>query len=309
MIDILGGEVHVMATDDGINSAKISSDDDETSNNNNNNNGEMGGMPGGNMPATGTDGSVYINIVGGKTYVTVEGNDVDGIDSNGVLYIGGEAEVYASISSGDIYGNMATLDAEGSNSIVKSATVIATVGSMGGNSGGSSGGSPGGSSGGNPPDFPGNKTKRQRQSGKSDGRPNGNMGGMGGMGGMNESGKIYQPYIQTNVNNQNAGTEISVKNSNGDVIVTYTPNTSYSTILVTSPSMVAGESYTIVTGNDSTNAVASEASSGSVDSPSVSTPTDTITKNNSNSSTSNGYIIQPKIITILISIISFILFY
>eukprot|EP00833_Pecoramyces_ruminatium_P007241 jgi/Orpsp1_1/1181273/evm.model.c7180000076574.1 len=100
MIDILGGEIHVLATDDGINASKISSNDTTT------------------------------NTMGGP----VQGNDVDGIDSNGVLYIGGEAEVYTSIEGGDIYGNMAALDADGTNAIVSGATVLAVAGSNSGSS-------------------------------------------------------------------------------------------------------------------------------------------------------------------------------
>ncbi|ORY08498.1 hypothetical protein LY90DRAFT_709086, partial [Neocallimastix californiae] len=137
MIDILGGEIHILSSDDGINASKISSSSE------NNNNMGFGGQ----SSSTGTDGSVYINIIGGKTYVTVQGNDADGIDSNGILYIGGDAEVYVSIQSGDIYGNMAALDAEGSNSIAEGATVIATAGGSGGG-GSNPGGNPGGNSGG-----------------------------------------------------------------------------------------------------------------------------------------------------------------
>ena len=332
MIDILGGEVHVLASDDGINASKITNKTE--TNNNNDMKGGMGmgpGMP--NESATGTDGSVYINIVGGKTYVTVDGNDVDGIDTNGVLYIGGEAEVYTSISSGNIYGNMAALDAEGSNSIAVGATVFATSGNMGGGMSGPGGRSRTEDMGNSNGMDKGSKSKRQDsesnssndssvkggQDGMNDsqdgmnGGPQGGMnggpqGGMGGhSGGMNspprgmgETGSVYQPYIQTSVDSQNAGTEITVKDSNNNVIAKYTPNVSYSTILITSPSLKAGESYTIVTGENSVTVTASEAASGNPNAPSVTSPSDTI---------SGAFIIHPKIITTLAAIILSIAFF
>jgi len=339
MIDILGGEIHVLATDDGINASKISNSteteftfddpngmgggipdfgiDGSFSNNtnftestNNNPNGNMpdigtdgsfsnntnstefkpghnggsggmgggmqGGMQGG-MPETGTDGSVYINIVGGKIYVTAEGMDVDGIDSNGVLYIGGEAEVYVSISNGDIYGFMAALDSEGTNAIVSSATVIATAGNMSDMSGmggmggmegmkgmegmegtqessnsqessdtqefsGSKGvhngqGFPGGQDG---QGFPGGQDGQGFPSGflggqDGQGFPGGFPGGQDGQGfpgGMSEEGTVYQAYIKTSIDSQNAGTQMTIKDSNNKVIISYTPNVSYSSILL-----------------------------------------------------------------------------
>jgi len=296
--------------------------------------------------ATGTDGSVYINIVGGKTYVTVDGNDVDGIDSNGILYIGGEAEVYASIKGGNIYGNMAVLDAEGTNVIVEGATVIATSGEMGNSEnkdGNKNGNMTENMKNDNVNMNNNNNNKRKRQESQNEnmiGNMNDNMKPMfnntmendinnmnrtmngnvnenmkpmfnntmdnnmnnmngnmpnGNMGGMNESGSVNQPYIQTTVNTQNAGTQIIIKDRNDQVIVSFTPNVSYSSILITSPSMIAGENYTIITGDDSITAMASEADTGSVSAPSVISSTDT-----SFNLTSFGYNVQPKYFTIFI---------
>ncbi|OUM63463.1 hypothetical protein PIROE2DRAFT_10009, partial [Piromyces sp. E2] len=334
MIDILGGEIHVFATDDGINASKITnSTETETisaTNNNNENENERKGNRQGNENATGKDGSVYINIVGGKTYVTVDGNDVDGIDSNGVLYIGGDAQVYASITGGDIYGNMGVLDAEGSNSIVEGATVIATATGMG--MGGSMNGNmtppnnennndnnnnndnsknnnndsnnennnktkrqgpengnindnknimnniKGNSFNNTMDNIDGNKFKNNTDSNMNKGNKhggNGDMGEMNGMGGgMNESGRISQPYIQTTINTQNAGTQINVKDSKDKVIVTHTPDVSYSSILITSPSMVADETYTIITGDETNTATASETCTDTINAPSVISSTD-----------------------------------
>jgi len=396
MVDILGGEINLIASDDGINASKITEkDDNNTTTTNNNNNRNMF-----NMPATGTDGSVYINIVGGKHHITITGIDVDAIDSNGVLYIGSEAQVYISIE-GSIYGNMAALDAEGSNSIVSDATVIvAATGGMGGMGGGGPWGPPqnnnstnsdtmnfpppngndktkenngfnpqfppngnntmndfppppppdGNLNGGNPPPPPpdgnmngGNgfsspppNSNMNGGNGFSSPPPNGNMNGGNGYpppppppngnidggsgfpspppppppngnanGGqppppMNESGKVYQPFIQTSINTQKAGTEITIKDAKGNVVASYTPNVSYSELLITSPSMKANEAYTIITGSDSVTVNASAGESGSVNSPSVSSPTDTVVHS---SLLSNSSKIQQKYLTTFILLI------
>jgi hypothetical protein len=316
MIDILGGEIHILASDDGINASKISnSTETETTNNDNN---KANGMDG-NMSETGTDGSVYINIVGGKTYVTVDGNDVDGIDSNGVLYIGGEAEVYTSINGGNIYGNMAALDAEGSNAIVEGATVIATAGEMGmeGNMEGKMGDKMGEKmndvnddmNSNNDNNNSNNKSKRNEPQNENkneamlnnanimknekmnndkmnDGNMNGamlnntmtdgnmNNNNMNGMGDMNESGCISQPYIKTSVSSQDANTQITIKDSKDNVIASYTPSVSYSSILISSPAMVSGETYTIIAGENSITATAYEICTDSIKTPSVTLPTD-----------------------------------
>jgi len=253
MIDIIGGEVHVLSKDDGINASKIKDSTQSSSNGGWN----MGGS------STGTDGSVYINIVGGKTYVTVQGNDVDGIDSNGVLYIGGNAELYASNQGGAIYGNMAAFDAEGTNAICSGATVIGTAG------GSSSSGGWG-------------RWKRSNRFEKRQGP--GGRNGMGGMGG--ESGSIYQPYIQVTLSTQNAGTQLTVKDSSNNIIASYTPINTYSSVLVTSPKMVSGASYTVIAGNSSQTAVASSPANGTVNAPSITTPGSVSSSSSSASSNS-----------------------
>jgi len=328
MIDILGGEVHIVSQDDGINASEIK-DPNDTSNR-----GGWGGMSSGN-------GSAYVNIVGGKTYITVQGIDTDGIDANGVLYIGGEAELYVSHQGGAIYGNMAALDADNGNSIVAGATVIATAG---GDNGGMSG-FPGGMGGGPPPNgmgmgqggpppngmgmgqgggfpggnwsFPSNGTDQNGmppppppdgnwsfplngtdQNGMPPPPPDGNWsfplngtdqngmpppppdggfpGGMGGGGPppFNESGEVYQANIQTSVTAQEAGTEIIIKDSKGNIIASFTPIVGYSTILVTSPKLIVGETYSIVMGDTIETATAVAGAEGTVNSPSISSAGD-----------------------------------
>ncbi|ORX43641.1 hypothetical protein BCR36DRAFT_335770, partial [Piromyces finnis] len=281
MIDILGGEIHIVSSDDGINATKIAKKEDTNGNN-------MFGS----MPATGTDGSIYINIVGGKTYVTMTGMDVDGIDSNGVLYIGSEAQVYISIE-GDIYGNMAALDAEGSNAITSGSTIVIAASGMGG-MGGMRGDFMDGGNGNRPSQPPNDSGNGNRPNQLSNDSGNGNQqnypsppnndgfmneGNRNPPNGSNmnmtpqfgESGKVYQPYIKTSINTQSAGTEITVKDTSGNVIVSYTPDVSYSNLLITSPSMKAGEAYIINSGSESITINASE-ESGTVNSPSVSSP-------------------------------------
>lgn len=52
--------------------------------------------------------------------------------------------------------------------------------------------------------------------------------------------------------NTNSSGEITVKNSNGDVIVSYTPTKSYGCVVISSPKIVKGEIYTVTAGSYST---------------------------------------------------------
>ena len=47
---------------------------------------------------------------------------------------------------------------------------------------------------------------------------------------------------------QSAGTKIEVKNSSGKVIASYTPKKAYSSIVVSTPEIKKGETYTITAG-------------------------------------------------------------
>jgi len=204
MIDIMDGEVHISSTDDAINASKIDS------------------VTGESIDATVTDKSVYINIIGGKTYTSSIATDVDGVDpNNGILYIGAKAELYASVQGGAVNGLMDSLKVGNYNAIVSSATVIATAG-----------------------------------------------------GGKVEGGtdKIHQNYILTSVTAQYGNTPIKVKDASGQDILTYTPSISYSSLLITSPKLVAGETYTIETGTDTKTEQAVSGTPGTVDSPSLNSP-------------------------------------
>jgi len=249
MIDILGGEHHINASNDCINASPIYKGNYEKA---------MTSPPppeldeDGNFvflpppgyedgkiimpdPVKHVDESIYINIVGGKTYVNAVGLDFDGIDSNGILYIGGEAEVYTSVYGGEIFGPFSPLDADGEDMIAPGATVIATAASAL-----------------NKMKVPGNDTLLELPP------PVGK-----------EKGKVYQPYIKVDIDLQLAGTEIIVNDVTGNKVISYTPNSKFSNLLITTPLIKAGDKYNIIAGNYTNTVVALDAEPGTPKCPSV----------------------------------------
>ncbi|OUM67258.1 hypothetical protein PIROE2DRAFT_5316 [Piromyces sp. E2] len=215
------------------------------------------------------DEKVYIRITGGKVYVKINGNDADGIDSNGSLYIGGDATVFVSNDPGDIYGNISALDAEGSNVIDKGASVVVTASKIAppppddnfpgmGGPGGPVG--PGGPDGFNGPNGPGDMEGLGGPGGP--GGPNGpngpgGMEGLGGpCGGSSEKGTVKQANIHIIVDLQEAGSDIIVKDSDGKIIITHQPENMFSEILISTPKLVEGATYTVVAGNVTTTSTA-----------------------------------------------------
>lgn len=65
-----------------------------------------------------------------------------------------------------------------------------------------------------------------------------------------------QGVISLSVGNQNAETPLKVTDSSGNVIIDYTPELSYAVMIVSSPLMVSGESYTVTIGDYSGEFVA-----------------------------------------------------
>jgi len=61
----------------------------------------------------------------------------------------------------------------------------------------------------------------------------------------NVSTSSAQPAIKLSVQSQAAGATITVKSSSGTVLVSYTPQKSYSSVLVSSPDIKTGESYSV----------------------------------------------------------------
>lgn len=89
-VDIRGGNIALVAEDDGINAASSASASTDTATKGTQKNGKFGGM-GGENPFE-VDANCYIHISGGKVDVTAGG---DGVDSNGGLYVSG-GETYVS---------------------------------------------------------------------------------------------------------------------------------------------------------------------------------------------------------------------
>lgn len=73
--------------------------------------------------------------------------------------------------------------------------------------------------------------------------------GMSGME-MNMS-EATQGSILISVGTRSAGTSISVTDSSGSELINYTPDTSFSCLLISSPDLSVGGTYTITTGGDS----------------------------------------------------------
>jgi len=233
------------------------------------------------------DKKVYVRITGGKVHVVVTGGDVDGIDSNGSIYIGEDAEVYIDNGTGSIYGNMAAIDAAGSCIVDGNATVLFTGSRMGG--------PPGPPGMGGPPGMMDNSTiddiletfpyytveeiQQILEEMKEDfpppppgfGPPGFGPQGMEGEGGSgfqppfpppfpppeDEEGKVYQPYIKVSLGSiQPLRTEITIKNSDDEILIQHQPKAKFGELLFTSPKVIVGETYTVIAGDETVTAVA-----------------------------------------------------
>ena len=60
-----------------------------------------------------------------------------------------------------------------------------------------------------------------------------------------------QGVISVSVGEQSAGTEVTLTDSNGNVILDVTPNLSFAVVILSSPDLVSGESYTLTVGTAS----------------------------------------------------------
>ena len=205
------------------------------------------------------DEQVYIRITGGKVQVTVEGNVVDGIDSNGSLYIGGNAEVYVSSLYGGIFGHLAAIDSIGTKLIGEGATAFLTA------SGKFTGmpGMPGTEEDSIPdtvedvlklyPDYTIEEAEEllvkilELEKTKSEDNfvydePN--------------AGKCLQPFIRVSFKIQERGTLLKILDSKNNTLIEHSPTSHYAIILYTSPEIIVGETYTVVTGDVTETVVA-----------------------------------------------------
>ncbi len=180
-IAVSGGDITIIASDDGLNAAGGTDSSGTT--------GGRDGMFGGHGMHSSSNGSITIS--GGNISVTAYG---DGIDANGTLDItGGFITV-----CGPTQGDTATLDYD-SYAAISGGTFIGT-----------------------------------------------------GASGMAQSfSNSEQGVIAVSVGNQSAGTEIKLTDSAGNTIMTYSPDLAFSVVILSSPEIITGETYTIYVGSAS----------------------------------------------------------
>jgi len=188
-IDVQGGDIKLVASDDGLNAAGGVDQSGMVGGRDGMFGGGKGGRPGGGGMSANSDGSIQIS--GGTLYINASG---DGIDANGTVEItGGHTTVV-----GPTRGDTATLDYD----------VSATI-------------------------------------------SGGTFIGTGASGMAQTFSDSEQGVIALQVGNRSAGTEITVKDSAGKVLITYIPELDFAVVILSSPEIVKGELYIIMIGPDS----------------------------------------------------------
>lgn len=192
-IDVQGGDINLVASDDGLNAAGGI----DQSGMGGGRDGMFGGGMGGGRPGGGgfggmssnTNGSIKVS--GGTLYINSSG---DGMDANGTLEIsGGHTTVV-----GPTQGDTATLDYD-KTGIITGGTFIGTGSTM-----------------------------------------------------MAQTfSDSEQGVIALKVGNRAAGTEIALKDSTGKELIAHTPELDFAVVILSTPEMVKGETYTIMIGSDS----------------------------------------------------------
>ena len=189
-IDVRGGEIKIVASDDGLNAAGGTDSSGTTGGRDGMFGGGHGGGPGG-MGGGMSSGNGSIVISGGNLYVKASG---DGIDANGTLTISGGYTVV----TGPTQGDTATLDYD------RSATITG-----------------------------------------------GTFIGTGASGMAQTFSESKQGVVAISVGNQSAGTKILLKDKSGNTIIEYAPELSFAVVILSSPDIVSGETYTITVGLES----------------------------------------------------------
>ncbi len=185
-VAVMGGDLRLVASDDGLNAAGGT----DASGTTGGRDGRFGGGPGG-MGGMSSSANGSIEISGGNLYINASG---DGIDANGSLTISGGYTVVV----GPTQGDTATLDYD-TSAVITGGTFIGT-----------------------------------------------------GAAGMAQSfSDAQQGVIAVRVGNQSAGTMITLKDQNGSTILTHTPELSFAVVILSSPDIVSGETYTIEAGSTS----------------------------------------------------------
>ena len=195
-IDVQGGDIKLVASDDGLNAAGGT----DQSGTEGGRDGMFGGGPGGmggGRPGGGGFGGMpgnsngSIKISGGNLYINSSG---DGLDANGTL----EISCGYTVVVGPTQGDTATLDYDKSG-MITGGTFIGT-----------------------------------------------------GAAGMAQTfSDSQQGVIALQVGNQSAGTQIILKDKNGNTIFSHTPELNFAVVILSSPELVKGETYTITVGTQS----------------------------------------------------------
>lgn len=178
-IEITGGELHIVSSDDGLNAAGGT---DQSG---------FVGFRGNDKFATGGNSDSFIQISGGNLFIRASG---DGIDSNGTLEISGGSVTVCGPTAGDT----AVLDYD-------------TTGSITGGT------------------FIGTGSYMMAQTFSSS----------------------QQGVISLSVGNQSAGTAITLADSKGNIVVSHTPELPFAIVILSTPDMVKGETYSITIGSAS----------------------------------------------------------
>lgn len=189
-IDVEGGNIKLVASDDGLNAAGGTDQSGTTGGRDGMfGSGRPGGMGGQGGMSSNSNGSIKIS--GGTLYINSSG---DGIDANGTLKIsGGHTTVV-----GPTQGDTATLDYD------KSATITG-----------------------------------------------GTFIGTGASGMAQTFSDSKQGVIAISVGNQKAGTNITLKNKSGKTIISYEPELSFAVVILSSPDIQKGDTYTVSVGTES----------------------------------------------------------
>ena len=191
-IDVQGGDIQLVARDDGLNAAGGTDQSGTTGGRD----GAFGGGPGGGRGGMGGGGmssnsNGTIKISGGNLHINSSG---DGIDANGTVEISGGYTVVV----GPTQGDTATLDYDKSG-VISGGTFIGT-------------------------------------------------GASGMAQSLTGSG---QGVIGVQAGNVPANTQITLADGNGKVLITHAPTLSCNVVILSSPEIKAGESYTLTIGDQS----------------------------------------------------------
>jgi len=193
-IDVRGGNIQLVASDDGFNAAG-GTDQSGTAGGRDGmfggGPGGMGGRPGGGGFGGSASSNGSIKISGGNIHIQSSG---DGIDANGTLEITGGYTVV----TGPTQGDTATLDYD------RSATITG-----------------------------------------------GTFIGTGAAGMAQTFSDSRQGVIAVRVDNQAAGTKIVLKDKSGNIIIEHTPELNFAVVILSSPNIKKGETYTITVGSGS----------------------------------------------------------